>query len=369
MAETRATSAEMQAFYDEIATKSMEALWQRSPAGSRDGSAAPYQPAYWRGADIAQYMKRAGELVRPGPEAQRRVLILVNPGVAPFRSATHTLYGNVQMVLPGEIAPTHRHTSSAIRFIMQGEGAVTIVDGEPVEMKPGDLVLTPNWSWHGHVSQANEPVLWMDSLDSPLIASLRIGRGEQYPDELEPATRPVGDSFNRYGRGNFRPLWQQRSSKFSTQLLYPWEQTEPALRELAHTDASPFDDVAFEYTNPVTGGPVLPTVGCNIQLIRPGIHTKAHRHSSSAVYHIFRGSGFSVVDGVRIDWKAGDFFSLPPWCWHEHANESSDDAVLFSTTDAPVLDALCLLEEHEYEESRQSVVASYEARYGSTIPA
>src|SRR5207249_1203944 len=236
MTEAREASDAMETFYREIATKSMDALWHRTGGGPRGPEpVAPYQPAHWNGTDIQGFMVRAGELVRPGPEAQRRVLVLANPGAGPFRSATHTLYGNVQMVLPGEVAPSHRHTSSAIRFIMQGEGAVTIVDGEPVEMKPGDLVLTTGWCFHGHVSKADGPVLWMDSLDSPLIGALRIGRAEQYPDELEPATRPVGDSFNGHGWGNFRPMWQRQASKISPQLLYPWTQAEHALQQLART--------------------------------------------------------------------------------------------------------------------------------------
>src|SRR5579871_1253691 len=258
MTESRDSSEAMEAFYRQIGAKSMDALWRRAMGGSRSPDpVAPYQPGYWSGKDIATFIQRAGELVQPGPDAQRRVLVLANPGV-PFGSATHTLFGNVQMVLPGEVAPSHRHTSSAIRFIMQGEGAVTIVDGEPVEMNPGDLVLTPGWSFHGHVSNSDGPVLWMDSLDSPLIASLRIGRSEQYPDDLQPATRPSGDSLNRYGGGHLRPKWQREASRFSPQLLYPWSQTEPALNQLARTEASPFDDVAFEYTNPTTGGPVMP---------------------------------------------------------------------------------------------------------------
>jgi gentisate 1,2-dioxygenase len=368
MAEPHATSDEMETFYRTIAAKSMDALWHRTQGGAPRGPdpVAPYDPMHWSGQDIATYIKRAGELVRPGPDAQRRVLVLANASAGPFRSATHTLYGNVQMVLPGEIAPTHRHTSSAIRFIMEGEGAVTIVDGEPVEMAPGDLVLTPGWCFHGHVSKADGPVLWMDSLDSPLIGALRIGRAEQYPDELEPATVPVGASYNRYGGGNLRPLWQRQSSRISPQLLYPWAKTEQALHELKRTEASPFDDVAFEYTNPTTGGPVLPTLGCNIQLIRPGVSTKAHRHSSSTVYYVFRGSGYSVIDGVRIDWAAGDFISLPPWAWHEHANPGAEDAVLFSTTDAPMLEALVLLEEHEHPgNGHQEVTSTYAERYGN----
>jgi gentisate 1,2-dioxygenase len=365
MAQTRSETAEaLEAFYREIEDQSMDALWRRHQQGDRPSDpAAPYGPYHWNGADIQRFMSRAGELVQPGPDAQRRVLILSNPGVKPAKSATHTLSGNVQMVLPGEIAPSHRHTNAAIRFIMQGEGAVTIVDGEPVEMRPGDLVLTPGWCYHGHVSKAAEPVLWMDSLDGPLVVGmLRIARYQQYPDELEPATKPVGASFTEYGHGNFRPMWKKEASKISPQLLYPWTQTERALRELARTDASPFDDVAFEYTNPTTGGPVLPTIGCTIQMIRPGVHTRAHRHSACAVYHVFRGEGYSVIDGVRFDWKAGDFFSLPPWAWHEHANTSStEEAIIFATTDAPVLDALSLLEEEEYPGpgGHQTVTSSF----------
>ncbi len=356
----------MEAFYNELEAKSMGALWRRGQVGERPSEpTAPYQPAHWRWSDIGEFVKRAGDLVQPGPSAQRRVITLNNPGV-PSNNATHMLSGNVQMVLPGEVAPSHRHTNAAIRFIMQGEGAVTIVDGEPVEMRPGDLVLTPGWCYHGHVSQASEPVLWMDSLDGPLVVGmLKLARYQQYPDELEPATKPEGDSYGRYGYGHFRPLWQTSTSPVSPQLLYPWTQTEQALNRLAQIDASPYDDVAFEYTNPTNGGHVLPTIGCNIQMLRPGVHTRAHRHSNCSVYHVFRGEGYTVVDGVQITWKKGDFFALPPWCWHEHANTSSEGAVLFSTTDLPVLESLNLLEEHEYAEGngRQTVTATFEERY------
>jgi len=357
----------MEAFYGELAEKSMDALWRRAQAGERPlDPVAPYQPARWRSADILPFMKRAGELVQPGPESQRRVIQLVNPSVAPARSATHMLSGNVQMVLPGEVAPSHRHTNAAIRFIMHGTGAVTIVDGEPVAMNPGDLVLTPGWCYHGHISQADGPVLWMDSLDGPLVSGmLRISRYQQYPDELEPATKALGAS-SRFGPG-VRPMWQRGPTAISPQLLYPWSQTEQALHDLARVDASPFDDVAFEYTNPTTGGHVLPTIGCCIQMLRPGIHTRAHRHASCGVFHAFRGRGFTIVDGVQIDWEEGDFFALPPWCWHEHANtSSSEEAVLFHTTDLPVLEALSLFEEHEYERDggHQQVTATFEGRYG-----
>jgi gentisate 1,2-dioxygenase len=358
----------MEVFYQDLERKSMGALWRggHQQGGRPTEPKAPYDPGHWKWSDISGFVKRAGELVQPGADAQRRVITLNNQS-APGHSATHMLSGNVQMVLPGEVAPSHRHTNAAIRFIMQGEGAVTIVDGEPVAMRPGDLVLTPGWTYHGHVSQASGPVLWMDSLDGPLVVQmLKLARYQQYPDELEPATKPEGDSFDRYGSGHLRPLWDKSSGPVSPQLLYPWDQTEKALQRLAKVDASPFDDVAFEYTNPTNGGHVLPTIGCNIQMIRAGVHTQAHRHSNCSVFHVYRGEGYSVVDGVKIEWHEGDFFALPPWCWHEHANTSAVDAVLFSTTDLPVIESLNLLEEHAYTENggHQTVTATFEERYG-----
>jgi gentisate 1,2-dioxygenase len=354
-------SEAMQAFYRELEGKSMDALWRRHQQGDRPSEPrAPYQPARWRSADILPFLKKAGDLVQPGPDAQRRVIQLANPSVD-SKSATHTLSGNVQMVLPGEVAPSHRHTNAAIRFIMHGTGAVTIVDGEPVAMNPGDLVLTPGWCYHGHISQADGPVWWMDSLDGPLVSGmLKVARYQQYPDELEPATKPLNAS-SRFGAG-VRPLWQRGPSLISPQLLYPWAQTEQALHDLAKVDSSPFDDVAFEYTNPTTGGHVLPTIGCCIQMLRPGVHTQAHRHCASAVYHVFRGSGSTIVDGVQIDWEEGDFFALPPWCWHEFANGSNtEDAILFHTTDQPVMESLGLFEEDGYERDggHQAVTAQY----------
>jgi gentisate 1,2-dioxygenase len=149
-------------------------------------------------------------------------------------------------------------------------------------------------------------------------------------------------------------------------MVYPWAETERALHDLAKVDASPFDDVAFDYTNPTTAGPVLPTIGCRIQMLRPGIHTRAHRHAACSVYHVYRGRGYTVVDGVQMDWEEGDFFALPPWCWHEHANGSpTEEAILFSTTDVPVLEALALYDEHEYPGSGyQTVSSGFKERYG-----
>jgi gentisate 1,2-dioxygenase len=355
----------MEEFYKEINAKSFDALWRQHgpPTPGAADARPPYQPHLWRWADMEPFLHRATELVKPSHEDQRRVLTLNNPSVNPAHSATHTISGAVQVVLPGEIAPSHRHTMAAIRFVMKGKGAVTFIDGEGCTMNPGDLILTPGWTYHGHINQGDGPMIWMDSLDVPLVISLKQGLYEEYPDQLFPADRPVDDSLHRYGRGHLRPVWDKHEGPISPLLSFPWEQTERALRELAESDSSPFDDVAFEYTHPTTGGHVLPTIGCWIQMLKPAARTQAHRHSSVAVYHVFRGSGHTVIDGVQMDWEEGDFFAIPPYAWHEHHNPSkSDEAVLFSTNDIPVLESLNLYREQPYVEhgGHQPVTGKYE---------
>jgi gentisate 1,2-dioxygenase len=358
----------MEDFYRELASNNMDALWRVRVSGTsgRD-PVAPYPPCLWKWSDIRPFMTRAGELVAPGPDAERRVVQLLHPALGATRSASHTLTANVQMVLPGEVAPQHRHTIAAIRFIIEGDSAVTIVDGEPVEMRPGDLVLTPAWHWHGHENHSAGPTLWMDTLDRPLTVALRQARQEQYSANHPPIARRAGDSSARFGNGLLRPT-AAATSKVSPVLSYPWVEAEPALQRLARAGAiDPFDDVALDYTNPLTGAHVLPTIGCRIQMLRPGIRTHAHRHAYTSVYHVFSGSGSTIVDGVRVAWSAGDFFTLPPFCWHEHHNDAETAAFLFSVVDEPVIDALNFSREEEYAvgDGHQAVVSSYAERYGA----
>jgi len=349
---TDTTTDTLEGFYRDLESKQMDALWRvRVPGTSGSEPKAAYPPAHWRWADIRPFMTRAGKLVSPGPDAERRVVQLLHPALGSVRSASHTLTANVQMVLPGEVAPAHRHTIAAIRFIIEGEAAVTIVDGEPVEMRPGDLVLTPAWHWHGHENHSSGPTLWMDTLDRPLTVALRQSRFEQFPQGEQPLVRAEGDASVRYGTSLLRPT-STHPSPITPILSYPWTETEPALQRLAALGvADPFDDVSFDYTNPLTGGHVLPTFGCRIQMLRPGIRTRAHRHAYTSVYHAFRGRGTTIVDGTRIDWEQGDFFTLPPFCWHEHHNEGATPAYLFSTIDVPVIDALNFAREDAYREN------------------
>lgn len=366
--EPLSVTEEMEQFYAEINARSLDALWRhRAPETPRAGVRAPYAPCLWRWSVVRPYMERAAQLVRPGPQAERRVLSLNNPTVEPLGTTTHVLNAAIQLVLPGEVAPSHRHTMAAIRWILEGDGAMTFVDGEPCTMHPGDLILTPAWSWHGHANRTDRPMLWMDSLDVPLIRTLRAGLYEEYPGEFQEVTKPADASMARYAHGQMRPTWEKWTSPVSPLLSYPWTESEKALRHLAKLgEASPYDDISFEYTNPATGGPVLPTLACWLQMLRPGVHTKAHRHSSVAIYQVFRGRGATIVDGVQIDWEQGDIFALPPNAWHEHINaSSSEEAVLFSTNDIPLRLAINLYFEDPYPErdGYQEVQATYTERY------
>jgi gentisate 1,2-dioxygenase len=334
-------------FYADLEANNMPALWLYMSQLITPKPVTDAIPYLWRWEEIYPRIMKAGEIpIERGGE--RRVLILTNPGLKEYKTATHNIYAGVQMVKPGEVAPAHRHTQSAIRFIIQGSGAYTSVEGERCFMEPYDLILTPPWMWHDHGNETDEPVIWMDGLDINFIRNINGSFFEMFPDHRQPVTKPDNLALKKYGGGNFTPAWQKPvTSKSSPLLIYKWARTCEALQELAAAgEASPFDDVALTYLHPHTGGSVLPTLSCTVQLIRPGVQTSSHRHNTSAVYHVVEGAGYSVIEGQRVDWKKGDFFVLPPWMWHKHANLSeTSKAILFSVTDHPVFEAFGMYRE------------------------
>jgi gentisate 1,2-dioxygenase len=348
-------------FYDETDRKHLIPLWRVTerllPAEPR----SRVRPHLWRWSDLSRMARRAGDLVPLGRGGERRVLGLRNPGLGGKCAATHTLWAAVQIVQPGEIAPCHRHTASAIRFIIEGDRSYTTVSGDKCVMGRGDLVLTPNWTWHDHGCESDRPMIWMDGLDLPLVGDLDAIFFEPYPDDRQPITR-VNASEREFGAPQLRPAWRKADHTYSPLLNYKWEHVYRALQNIGEDAASPFDDVCFEYLNPDTGGPVLPTIACAVQMIRPGIRTLAHRQVNSAVYHVFEGRGWSVINGERFDWERGDFFVVPPWAWHEHVNNGKEEAILFSIQDTPVMEALGLYREEAYGENggHQKITAVFE---------
>ncbi len=350
-----------EAFHQRMHANHMYGLWEL--ASQMTAHPQPKMvPHMWSWSTTESIIEESARAVPVGDE--RRALQLFNPGLGGRWATTNNLIAAVQILLPGEVARAHRHTPTAIRFIIEGTGAYTAVDGERVYMAPGDLILTPSWAWHDHGNETDERVVWMDGLDIPLIASVEAMFFQLYTSPQVPATRPANSSVQLFGHAHITPTWVKEKSQSSPLLLYSWEQTWQALNALRNQEGSPFDGIALEYRHPQTGGPVLPTMACLTQLLRPGEHTKAHRHTGSAVYHIVKGAGFTIIDGQRFNWQKGDIFALPPWALHEHANTSaSADAVLFSIQDLPVLQALGLYYEEELKENggKQDVTSTFKA--------
>jgi gentisate 1,2-dioxygenase len=355
-----AENSDLAEFYQETDRRHLIPLWNVTARLLPPEPQSRVQPYMWKWADLRRLAYRAGELVPIERGGERRVLGLVNPGLGGKYAATQTLWAAVQIVKPGETAPAHRHTAAAIRFIIEGDRTFTNVNGDKCVMGRGDLVLTPNWTWHDHGCESDSPMIWMDGLDLPLVGDLDAVFFEPFPREKQ-AVAQINESERKFSGPHLSPTWEEPKQNYSL-LNYKWAPTYEALKRVGEGPASPFDDVCFEYLNPNTGGPVLPTIGCYVQMIRPGIHTQAHRQVNSAVYHVFEGRGFSVINGKRFDWEKGDFFVVPTWAWHEHANESQEEAILFSVQDTPVMKALGLYREecHRENQGHQKITGSFE---------
>ena len=338
--QVRQANVDPEQFYAGRGEFHVEPLWKK-PGLLPPEPKSKAVPHVWKYAEMRELLLTAGDVVDT-EEAERRVLMLMNPGLDGVAAAATQLYAGLQLVLPGEVARAHRHAASALRFVIEGMGAYTAVDGERQLMHPGDLVLTPNWAWHDHGNPGDEPVIWLDGLDLPLINALEANffdRGEEKSQEL---TRPDDASRRLYATGRLNPTWETWDHPYSPLFGYSWSETERALARVpAEIKGSPFDGLVFEYTNPLTGRAALPTIGCYVQALAPGLRTEAHRHTTSAVYHVVRGGGTTIVDGQEIAWEERDTFAVPGWSVHEHVNGSAQDAaILFSFTTDPVLRAL-----------------------------
>ena len=231
--------------------------------------------------------------------------------------ATSTLWAAVQWLNGREIAPAHRHTSQAVRFIIDGAGSYSTVEGDKVFLERGDLVLTPPWMWHDQAAvrragdldgRARHPAQQLPRRELLRELPARQPARRQAPQRLGAQVR---------GRPDAAGL-EPPSTSYSPIKAYKWADTERALENLAQVAADPFDDVALEYTNPHTGRPVMNSFTCSIQMLRPGVHTAAHRHTGSWVYLAFEGHGETVIDGIRFSWGPGDMFVLPSWATHQH---------------------------------------------------
>jgi gentisate 1,2-dioxygenase len=324
-------------YYERIARHDLAPLWEVLGTLVPQRPATPCMPALWKYRDARSCLMEAGELITAA-EAERRVLILENPGMRGSSSITHSLFSGLQLILPGEIAPSHRHVQSALRFVVEGAGAYTAVDGERVTMHPGDFIITPSWTWHDHGNPGGEPVIWLDGLDIPMVAFFDSGFMERFPEATQPIARAAGDSQARYG-ANLLPLDYTPHSLTTPLFSYPYARTREALERLrGGGDRHPCHGLKLQYANPASGGYPMPTIGAFVQLLPQDFRGLPYRSTDGTVYCAVEGCGSSRIDGQTFEWEANDVFVAPSWSKVQH--EAGADAVLFSFSDRPAQKAL-----------------------------
>ncbi len=337
-------------FYQRIDRENMTPLWEVLHALVPPEPAVPCDPAIWHWAQVEPYLMESGTLIT-AEEAVRRVLILENPAMRGQSLITPSLYAGLQLILPGEVAPSHRHTQSALRFILHGRGAYTAVDGERTTMYPGDFIITPSWTWHDHgnegVDGAAEPVVWLDGLDIPIIRLFGATFAENLGERSQPVLKAEGDSTARYAN-NLLPVRLEHRGRSSPIFSYPYARSREALARLArHGDVDAWLGVKMRYVNPIDGGWAMPTIGTCLQLLPAGFRGGAHRATDGTVYSVAEGRGRArVARGERetvLEFGAKDHFVVPPW--FTLRLEADEECVLFAFSDRPVQQALGLLRE------------------------
>jgi gentisate 1,2-dioxygenase len=311
------TTASRPDFYRRIGKFHAAPLWEvlSEIVGAQPHPAAV--PALWRYEELRPFLLESGELIT-AREAERRVLMLENPAYPGASRITQSVYAGLQLVLPGEYTDSHRHMASALRFIIEGEGAYTAVDGERVMMHPGDLILTPSWTFHDHGNPGDSPVVWLDGLDIPIVNFFDSSFSEHLPDE---ATMPSVHSS---------------ASAFA----FPYAPARETLSAIKSLD--PCHGAKREYLKP-NGASVTPTLGASLQLLPAAFRGAPYRSTDSTVYCVAEGRGSSRIADQTLEWSRRDIFVVPSWCSVSH--DAIEESVLFSFSDRPAQKALGLWRE------------------------
>lgn len=345
-------SKEVQDFNRELEKYHLGPLWNAIPDLMHKEPTPNAIPYLWKWETLYKKLMEAREIFTPERGGERRAIYLQNPGLSQrhpwgWASTTQTLYAAVQLILPGEVAPSHRHSQNALRFITNGHGAYTIVQGQRIFMEEGDYLITPNGLWHGHEHPGGEPMIWMDCLDIPIKYAIGGTFFDPYEEGLEQPSVPDNYSARRYAGGMVRPI-SDRTPHIAPLGAYKFSGVLSALDSLSQFEPDPYDGYAVEYINPSTGETANPTIAAWMQKLPSGFRSKAHRHTSSTIFQAFKGSGYSIINGVRFDWSKGDYFIVPNWAWHEHVVTSWEDAYLFSVSDLPIMEKFNVQREEGY---------------------
>jgi gentisate 1,2-dioxygenase len=330
LTEKPAQTPERLAFYEKIGRAAYTPLWEVLSDIITPEPKSDCVAHLWQFSQAREWLLEAGNLIS-AREAERRVLILENPGLRGQSKITTSLYAGLQLVLPGEIAPAHRHSQSALRFVVDGAGAHTSVNGERTNMIFGDFVITPPWAWHDHGNHSEEPMIWMDGLDIPMVSFFDASFAAGLDSEEQAVTRHSGDSFARYGT-NMLPVDYQQQDLVSPIFNYPYSRSREALEVMRREqDWDPCHGLKMRYINPVDGQFAMPTISAFLQLLPAEFRSNPYRSTDASVFVATEGHGRSIIAGQSFEWGPKDIFVVPSWAWVTH--ETDADAVLFSFSD------------------------------------
>ena len=343
LTETPKLNTARKEFYDKIDGQSLAPLWAVMSALVTPEPRSRCQAHMWRFADLRDFLIESGDLIT-AKEAERRVLILENPGMRGNSSVTTSLYAGLQLVTPGECAPAHRHSQSALRLVLEtSAGAHTTVNGERTPMHFGDFIITPPWGWHDHGNDGDAPAIWLDGLDVPIVSLFDTSFAEEYGEDQQPLTRKSGDSLARYAN-NLLPVGYESGGKASPIFNYPYQKARESLDALlAQGEIDPWHGIKMQYINPIDGGSAMPTMSTFIQMLPKGLQTQPYQSTDATVFVALEGSGVTRIDGQDFAWGPRDIVVVPSWKPVQH--RADDDAVLFSFSDRVAQEKLGLFRE------------------------
>lgn len=338
----RAAEAGRSPFYDRARVKNLAPLWRVLGGLVTEVPKQTAVPAHWAYGDVRPYLMEACDIIST-EEAERRVLVFENPGLPGQSRITPSLFCGYQILLPGEIAPAHRHVASALRFIVEGKDAYTAVAGERTMMEPGDFVITPSWTWHDHGSESDGPMVWIDGLDMHIVNLLSASFREGYPDRAHPITRPEGSAMAEAGY-NLVPADFKPTSQTSPIFNYPYRQSRDALDRLSRVrDPDACHGFKMNYVNPLTGGSAMPTITTSIQLFPKGFSSTPYRTTAGTIYSVIEGTGTAIVGNERFSLQPKDLFVAPSW--YPVQIEAESDLIMFSYSDRIVQEKLDMFRE------------------------
>lgn len=333
--------------YSDFETAHLNPLWTQTNDLMQVAPASKATPFVWEWSKVYPLAQRAGDLIPVGRGGERRALALANPSLGGAPYITPTLWAALQYLGPGETAPEHRHAQNAFRFVVEGEGVWTVVNGDPVAMRRGDLLLTPGWNFHGHHNYSDQPMAWLDGLDIPFIHYTDAGFFEFGSDNVTDESTPdLSRSERLWAYPGLRPLLGLGSSANSPIACYRWEHTDRALSEQLALEDEGFagtagpGHAAVRYSNPTTGGDVMPTIRAEFHRLRPGASSRRRRDVGSSVFQVFEGAASFAFGGSTSTVGKGDVIVVPSWVEWSATTENGVDLFVFS--DAPIFERLNL---------------------------